>query len=55
MITDDFAGAYRINPENAYKLNYWMGQLKLTNDELKKAVSAVGDRIESVKVYLNNV
>lgn len=42
-----------IDLERDYELQYWTNQLKVTNDELKEAVAAVGNSIEEVKVYLN--
>lgn len=44
---------YQINLDHDYELLYWTSQLKVTNDELKEAVEAVGNSVEAVKVYLN--
>lgn len=50
---DKYADAEFIDLENDYELQYWTSQLKVTNDQLKEAVEAVGNQIELVKVYLN--
>lgn len=42
-----------INLDHDYERLHWTSQLKVTNDELKEAVKAVGNSIEAVKVYLN--
>lgn len=44
---------YQINLDHDDELQYWTSQLKVTNDELKEAVKAVGNSVEAVKVYLN--
>lgn len=44
---------YQIDLEKDYELLYWTRQLKVTTDELKAAVAAVGNSVETVKVYLN--
>jgi hypothetical protein len=44
---------YTIDLEQDYELLYWTSQLKVTNDELRAAVAAVGNSVEAVKVYLN--
>lgn len=53
MKKDEFADAQDINIDNDYEVQYWTGQLKVTNDELKEAVAMAGNGIEAVKVYLN--
>jgi len=48
----NFEESGTIDLENDYELEYWTSQLKVTNDELKQAVEAVGNSIAAVKVYL---
>jgi hypothetical protein len=49
---DQLADAERIDLDNDYELQYWTSQLKVTNDELRRAVEEVGNRIEDVKIFL---
>lgn len=42
---DRFGEADAINLENAYELEYWTSQLKVTPNELRKAVAEVGNRL----------
>jgi len=44
----------RINVHEDYELRDWSKSLGVTQDELKKAVAAVGDRAEKVREYLKN-
>jgi hypothetical protein len=42
----------RINVNEDYELSYWAEKLSVTQDELKAAVKAVGDRADTVKQHL---
>jgi hypothetical protein len=42
----------RINVREDYELSYWSEKLSVTQDELKAAVEAVGDRVDSVEQHL---
>jgi hypothetical protein len=44
----------RINVHEDYELRDWSKSLGVTQEELKKAVAAVGDRAEKVREYLKN-
>lgn len=44
----------RINVHEDYELRDWSKSLGVSQDELKKAVAAVGDRAEKVREYLKN-
>lgn len=44
----------RINVHEDYEFRDWSKSLGVSQDELKKAVAAVGDRAEKVREYLKN-
>lgn len=44
----------RINVHEDYELRDWSKSLGVSQDEVKKAVAAVGDRAEKVREYLKN-
>lgn len=44
----------RINIHQDYELRDWSRSLGVSQDELKKAVAAVGDRAEKVREYLRS-
>ena len=45
--------AARINVEEDYEMQYWTETLRVTPEELRKAVQEVGPMVENVKKYLN--
>ena len=42
----------RINVNEDYEVRVWMQSLGVSEDELRKAVAAVGDRADKVREYL---
>ena len=44
----------RINVHEDYELRDWSKSMGVSQEELKKAVAAVGDRAEKVREYLKN-
>lgn len=44
----------RINLHEPYEVKYWTGKLQVSYDELRLAVSAVGDRASDVEAYLDS-
>ena len=50
--SDNIPDPNTINLDRDYELLHWTSELKVTNDELREAVAAVGNSIEAVKVYL---
>lgn len=44
----------RINVHEDYELRDWSKSLGVSQEELKRAVAAVGDRAEKVREYLKN-
>ncbi len=43
----------RINIHESYEVAYWTKTLRVTPEELRDAVSAVGTSVEKVREYLN--
>ena len=44
----------RININESYEVRYWSEKFDTTEDELKKAVTAVGPMVSNVENYLTN-
>ncbi|ACU07692.1 hypothetical protein FIC_01244 [Flavobacteriaceae bacterium 3519-10] len=43
-----------INTSERYEMDYWTKKLGVSDEELKRAVKAVGNSAEKVAVYLKN-
>lgn len=44
----------RINVNESYEVRYWSEKFSITEEELKKAVAAVGPMASNVQDYLTN-
>ena len=45
--------ATRVNVHSEAELDFWCGELGCTGDELREAVSAVGESVDDVRLHLS--